>query len=127
MDYNHAVKHLAKAIYPEQIDMVIKPNNPHHILIKTINKKKYYLLKKELPFQSAGEIFKDNKGYRESINSIDLIYCINTNVDKICFIYPNRIIYWIEPLDFQRWGKARETDGGEVTCSVPLNYLRRLE
>lgn len=127
MDYTYAIKHFAEAIRPETIDMVVKPSNIHHRLVKTRNKKKYYLLKKNLPFLKAGEVFEDSSGMRETINLSDLQYCIKIGVDRICFIYPDRKIYWINPLYFEDWGDVRETESNEITCSVPLKYLRRLE
>lgn len=128
MEYSFAIRYFAKAIYPEQILPPMIPNNIHHRLIKTRNNKRYYLLKKNLPYISAREECDKVETIGESINLNDLQYCVKINVDKICFIYPNRKIYWISPLDMEDWGNVRGIEStGEVTCTVDIKHLRRLE
>lgn len=131
MDYAYTIKRFAEAIKPEILSQVIPKNNGKHTLIITAKGKKYYLLHKRAPFIFFDDVFQNeqSRGMADSINKEWLNYCLNKkiNIDKICFIYDDKSVYVIDPKELEKDGKVRETKWGEITVSIPISSMRRIQ
>lgn len=88
-----------------------------------------YLLFKRDVFKSFGAIFNTD-GVGESINLGILNQIIENGIPRLCFAYPSGAIYEITPQAFleqaYRNGYFRRTSTGEMTASIPIKELKRI-
>lgn len=115
-------------ISPNEILHTYEAQNKRHHIIKFTNGLKIVLLTKKEPFYNFGRIFENEEGWGESINKEALERYIKLGIKYILIRYlENKYTYFIKPIEWLGKAYIRETNGSEITLSIGMKNLKRLE
>jgi len=95
-----------------------------HAIVYTDSGMIYYVLFKREMFGSFGDIF-NRKGIGESINAEALDLAMDRGAMLVLVAYPDGKVYSLTPDEWSRSPYIRDTEDGERTISVPINWMRR--